>query len=72
MTYIVPCLLLWLVAGLAAGEMLIHEALNLIDNTDCSSNCAAIFICITLCGLIALPWLIWRALDHFFTDTIRR
>lgn len=72
MLHVTPFVLLWLVAGLAAGEMVIDGALSMLEQSAFSDNTAAVLLLFTLSAIIALPWLIWRAADEAVSYLFRR
>lgn len=72
MEYLIPGLLIWLVVGVSAGDMMIRCALDLMDDANLNSNIPAIFIMITLAGLMSLPWLVWQAIENCISAIFRR
>lgn len=72
MTYAIPFLILWLVVGLSAGEMVINDAVHVMEDLSLGDNLAAALLMFTLAALLALPWLIWRAIDESIHSVFRR
>lgn len=72
MLYAMPFLLFWLAAGLTAGDMIIECALDTLEKSSFADNPAAMLLLFTLAAVIAMPWLIWRAIDEGIHSVFRR
>lgn len=69
---ILPLIGLWLVVGFFAGETLIDSTLKLLEDTTIGDSEAAVLLLFAIAAIIALPWLLWRAIDELLSGSYRR
>lgn len=71
--FLIPILAIWFVIAFSLYDMLLQIAVDFSDRLDpVKGNEPFAIIFTTLCCLLALPALIFQALMHFITITLRR
>lgn len=70
---LITVLVFWTVVAFTMGGMLVNDAVDAYGNADpVYGNLALHLLWLTIACMIALPRIVFNALFHYFTITLRR